>query len=906
MATIVTTTSGSTHTSIGNPVTTPVGSYSTDGTTSPYLREQIIGVFATGMRPNTKLYVFFDGVLMSGTNSSGGSFVTPASLNFALTAPRVTDFYPTRPAGSELYSDSSGNVSFTLHIPPSTFFVGARPVVITDINDLGSLNAGTTVSIVNFNAFNYNITTPDQMVVSTRPVSVVLPTNTDQTTSLPVVSANLTPAFTTANTTGLVLPAGFNLNVWGPFRLDPIAQGFYVGGDGLNSIGGIYVSSVDLYFASKDSTFGVTVDIRTIQNGTPTTTVVPLSSTHVTSSSITVDKTTGQAKTTVNFPAPVFLASGFSYALCITPDGNSPNYTLWTAAVGGEDVFTTSPVTKNWGSGDLFTSTNSETWVPVPNEFLKFTLYTAKFSSGSGSVTVTNKDNEFLMISNTTGQFKHGEYAFQLGASANVFANTLGSNCSTVSNTSLTVTLTSGNTNLSYANGLLISTGGFTAFSDNTAIIVSNGSAYDVLFVSGAPSSSTTMSVKNYPKFSGSVSMMVPPLGLVETFDPSMFELVLDNSTSNSSSYFLQSNTTNTYSIVGVTSGATSRIGGIRNRVINRFAPYFHTTTVPSTSLGYSMVNNIRYTYANTVSKSYDLTSMNYFVDNEVMVASKTNEIINNSGVKSLSGTFTLSSSSNTVSPSIDLQNMSLLGFKNIVNPANNIFNENTKLGTNRNKYISKTITLANGLDSEDLVVYLSAYKPLGTYINVYGKFLGASDPETFDSKDWTLLTQITSNTLYSDSVNLSDVKEYQFTVPSSPPTVAKTGILSVTSGANTVTGTGTTFTVDSPVGSLVKVYQDSTYTTFNIVKVTAVSSDTSLSVDTNFTFTGLGCNYQVVTTPKTAYLNGNNSGLIRYYGSTGVAYDNFITYAIKIDLASDYSYLAPRVLNVRSVAATV
>ena len=44
--------------------------------------------------------------------------------------------------------------------------------------------------------------------------------------------------------------------------VDPVAQSFIV-----DSPGGAFLTSIDLYFASKDSTLPVTLEIREMENG---------------------------------------------------------------------------------------------------------------------------------------------------------------------------------------------------------------------------------------------------------------------------------------------------------------------------------------------------------------------------------------------------------------------------------------------------------------------------------------------------------------------------------------------------------------------------------------------------------------------------------------------------------------
>jgi hypothetical protein len=77
-------------------------------------------------------------------------------------------------------------------------------------------------------------------------------------------------------------------------------------------------------------------------------------------------------------------------------------------------------------------------------------------------------------------------------------------------------------------------------------------------------------------------------------------------------------------------------------------------------------------------------------------------------------------------------------------------------------KYVTKKVVLDAGNDSGDLNVYLSAYRPVNTDINVYYKILNRNDTQTFESGQWQLMTKINnSDTLYS--VSRTDIHEYAF-----------------------------------------------------------------------------------------------------------------------------------------------
>jgi hypothetical protein len=59
--------------------------------------------------------------------------------------------------------------------------------------------------------------------------------------------------------------------------------------------------------------------------------------------------------------------------------------------------------------------------------------------------------------------------------------------------------------------------------------------------------------------------------------------------------------------------------------------------------------------------------------------------------------------------------------------------------------------------------VFVSAWKPVGTEVSVYARVHNPEDAEGIDDKDFTPLTQITSTNVYSDSVDTSDFKEFEF-----------------------------------------------------------------------------------------------------------------------------------------------
>ena len=87
---------------------------------------------------------------------------------------------------------------------------------------------------------------------------------------------------------------------------------------------------------------------------------------------------------------------------------------------------------------------------------------------------------------------------------------------------------------------------------------------------------------------------------------------------------------------------------------------------------------------------------------------------------------------------------------------------EDSKTGGPANvRYITRKVVLADGFDSGDLRVYVTAYQPAGATVRVYYKLLSVSDADQFENKSWQLMTQLT-NTNFA-SANPSDYREIAY-----------------------------------------------------------------------------------------------------------------------------------------------
>ena len=185
-------------------------------------------------------------------------------------------------------------------------------------------------------------------------------------------------------------------------RYDPIAQSFTVGqtiqapsgtvnpNDVNDDTSGAFLTAVDLFFAHKPAgDEAVRVEIRTLELGTPTLTIVGEPVT-LTPDEVNVS-TTGDTATHVKFQYPIWLEPGQEYAVTLVAE-NTDQYEVWVAEMGEKTVNTkTLPdaesvrYTKQFALGSLFLSQNGSIWTANQYEDMKFKLYKAKFTANSGT-----------------------------------------------------------------------------------------------------------------------------------------------------------------------------------------------------------------------------------------------------------------------------------------------------------------------------------------------------------------------------------------------------------------------------------------------------------------------------------------------------------------------------------------
>lgn len=158
-------------------------------------------------------------------------------------------------------------------------------------------------------------------------------------------------------------------------NLSPLAQTFKISSDFLQ---GCAITSVDLFFVTKDSIHPVEVQIVETLNGYPTNNVLAAAKALVYPADINISDVKPVA-TKFKFPSFVWLAGNTEYAIKVITNGQA--YRVWTAVIGDRQIDNASIIISQQPAlGSFFKSQNNSTWTPEQLQDLTFVLNRAKFN----------------------------------------------------------------------------------------------------------------------------------------------------------------------------------------------------------------------------------------------------------------------------------------------------------------------------------------------------------------------------------------------------------------------------------------------------------------------------------------------------------------------------------------------
>lgn len=282
-------------------------------------------------KPDTKLYAFFNGIPVNHLISSNIMVWDWSTVNYSVLSR----------SSASIVTNAKGNYSGVFHIPADTFETGTKALTFQSTPDFFTGDFSTTDIThcsANFTSFGVLNTLQDTITESGEIV------------------------------TNLIGGLG-----------DPLAQSFFTYGTN----GGIFVTSIDIFFDTKDDVLPVSLEIRELVNGYPGPNLVS------TNAKVSLDPeqvTLQTSDTPINstpfiFDYPVYLPDNGDF--CFVLLSNSNKYTVYIAQLGERSKETGTVVSEQPYIGTLFKSENNKTWTADQTRDIKFRINRATFSSNS-------------------------------------------------------------------------------------------------------------------------------------------------------------------------------------------------------------------------------------------------------------------------------------------------------------------------------------------------------------------------------------------------------------------------------------------------------------------------------------------------------------------------------------------
>lgn len=726
---LIETVTGEQRTNVNTIVTTEtqkqeIGSFVTSASLIPYIRPQVIRILVQGLKASTRYYTFFD-------NTDMNDYITP----YTITDNAIDGAVIGATEGAEWRSDEYGNLLGLLRLPAEgkKFRTGTKEIIITD----------SPTNSVDATSYSKGYFTAQGLAVQKQ--NTILSTKTAVTTQEEVIETGRKKQTT---------------EIFGPSCM---AYSFKV--DVPSDEEGVFLTSVDVFIENMHPTLGVWFEIREVNSaGGITRNQLPYSEVWMKRNDPRIKLNPFDANrdynnsplvpTRVNFPSPVFLYNNTQYAFVIHTEGLNPDTYFYVSRIGENDLRTGTQVTSRRLTGTLYTTNNNLNYNMVEGVDLTVRFNRANFNIGSGTVVFGNKPTEFFTTNNASGLFgRNGETVY--GSEKIVYSNYQSTGNTIVVGDKVVGASVTGT--IRAISGSSLFTDGF-GFSNNEPISIINAS--DV--------------AKNITAKISSVSSGV---GAMRQYSSANNLMILDDS---NGLFFANCK------IKGEISANTADIFEFTN------FPY-STTNLKPHYLTFSKTNVIfeknGYVGNNTSGAFYGYVpgapdaSTDY--ETEAIILSRFHEINNFNSSPSSLVRATISSTSNYVSPVIDSTRANAIYVHNIINdPVATIGTELQPSGGDViNKYISKTVTLADGQDAEDLVVKLSAYRPPGSTVRVWMKVKNAQDGTPFEQRPWI---EMNFSDVFSSKANKNNFVEITYTVD---PAYLNNGIVEYISGGIAYTG---------------------------------------------------------------------------------------------------------------------
>ena len=349
-------------------LTTNLGERVVDTNFAPFIRSRRVGFKATRLKPNTQVYAFLDDINVTDYVKTTTNFIeygdrTDAGID--VRGQNTFTYHPELSATPTLTTNANGELIGEVFIPNNEtlkFKTGTRVFSLSDSPN-NNFSDITTQASTNYIAKGL-IQTKENVSISTR----VPKLNKSEVTDERIVTK------TGTETTQSVS--------W----VDPLAQSFLI-----TSPGGEFITSIEIYFRSKDDNIPVTLQIREMQNGIPTPRIIPFSEVVKNASDVNIASWDSSGNlsnaTKFTFQAPVYLQNNVEY--CFVLLANSNKYEVLYSIIGENRIGTSTRISKQPYNGVLFKSQNASTWTPDQNADLAFKINKAQFAT-SGTLVFKN------------------------------------------------------------------------------------------------------------------------------------------------------------------------------------------------------------------------------------------------------------------------------------------------------------------------------------------------------------------------------------------------------------------------------------------------------------------------------------------------------------------------------------
>ena len=583
---------------------------------------------------------------------------------------------------------------------------------------------------------------------------------------------------------------------WG----DPLAESFLIEADG-----GLFLTSIDLFFKSKSATLPVSVEIRNMVNGYPGQTVMPFSTVTLNPSQVNLSDD-GSTATTFTFESPVYLEDAHEYSFVVY--SNSNDYECYISRMGETDLITGQTISGQPYAGSLFLSQNASTWTAEQTDDLKFHMKAAKFTTNetanivfenqhlpparlqNNSIEVYSDQSFFRVYNYSHGMYDANSNVIIYGAEGDKSGSALTISGGTTSNMTdgsartitgpFTATTTTGS-----GSGLIIQTVTVNdAEAFVSATIADPGVGYAV---------NDTVTLTNFEN-SGDVVLTIGsvgdtlggiPVDAINASFTSISHYGIDSFcvTPDLSSYHLS-----------YTNGVQNTIGGGKDAYITRNLYYdvLHTLIPSLTYKDTTLLSNVRRTGTNSpestsLDTTYTLRDTNDFItlnDNNFferpsIVASSINEqeeLTGGENTKSFECRLQLSTANQNLSPVIDVGTIGALGIMNRLNdidssndvPTGTTYVASTEPDGDNNAmvYVTRKVNLKNPATS--LKVIADNFRPPETDLKFMFKILKNDETTPIDDLGFEFFNTDGSPDVSTEQ-DARNFKEYEYTADALP-----------------------------------------------------------------------------------------------------------------------------------------